>query len=592
LRVTGRVLENARYRVTLNDGGDLASVFDKSLKRELLSAPARLEFRQEVPREWPAWNMDWKDRTNVPLGYVDGPAQIRVVENGPVRVALEVQRRARGSDFVQTIRLDAGGERVEIANRINWQTTNASLKAAFPLTVSNPQATYTWGLGKIQRGNNDPKKYEVPSHQWFDLTDENGRAGVSILSGHKYGSDKPSDDVLRLTLLYSPGVRTNVAYREQATQDWGRHEFVYGLTSHKGDWRAGQTDWQAARMDQPLLAFRTTEHPGKLGRSFSLLHVNSDQVAVRAVKLAENSDRVIVRLQELNGQKPVKATLNSVARIQSATAVNGVEKELGNLSTGANKLSLDFKPFQLRSVALELKPLALLSPPGSTPVALPFNLDVFSWNTNRSDGRCDDSGVTMPAEMIGNRVTTEGITFNIGDRADGQMNAVSCDGQTLTLPDTKFDRVYVLATAVHGNQEGEFAVDGRPVKLNISDWSGYLGSWDNRVFEGGAVFAFGYSVNNPLASLTPGFIKRDPLAWFCSHRHFPQRDEEYRYSYLFKYRLDVPAGAKTLTLPKNPRIRVLAVSVAQNDNDATVPAQPLYDDFTGRPVMQLNVLKK
>ncbi len=556
LRVSDRVLENARYRVTLNDGGDIAGIFDKSLKKQLLTAPARLEFRQEVPREWPAWNMDWQDRANAPMGYVDGPARIRIVEDGPVRVALEVQRTARGSDFVQTIQLAAGGERVEIVNRIAWQTTNASLKAAFPLTVSNSKATYNWGLGKIQRGNNDPKKYEVPSHQWFDLTDENGKAGVSILSGHKYGSDKPSDDVLRLTLLYSPGVRTNVAYREQATQDWGRHEFIYGLTSHRGDWRAGKTDWQAARQDQPLLAFRTTKHAGKLGRSFSLLQVNSDDVAVRAVKMAEDSDRVIVRLQELNGQKPVKATLTSAARIESAVSVNGVEKELAVLSAGASKLALDFKPFQLRSVALQLKPPALLQPPRSTPVVLRFNLDVFSWNTNRGDGKCDDAGVTLPAEMIGNQVTTEGITFNLGDRADGRMNAVSCDGQTVALPDTKFNRVYLLAMAVHGDTEGEFAVDGRPVKLGVKDWSGYLGSWDNRVFEGGSVIVFGYSVDNPLARITPGFIKRDALAWFCSHRHFPDRDEEYRYSYLFKYRLDVPNGAKSLTLPKNNRIRV------------------------------------
>jgi alpha-mannosidase len=591
LRVTDRVLENARYRVTLNDGGDIAGIFDKSLRKELLTAPARLEFRQEVPRAWPAWNMDWMDRTNAPMGYVDGPAQIRIVENGPVRVALEVQRRARGSDFVQTIRLGAGGERVEIANRIAWQTTNASLKAAFPLSVSNPKATYNWGLGKIQRGNNDPKKYEVPSHQWFDLTDKSGKVGVSILSGHKYGSDKPGDDVLRLTLLYSPGVRTNVAYREQGTQDWGRHEFVYGVSSHKGDWRAGKTDWQAARQDQPLLTFRTAKHPGKLGRSFSLLQVNSDQVTVRAVKLAEDSDRVIVRLQELNGQKPTKTTLTSAAPIESAEAVNGVEKELADLASGANRLALDFKPFQLRSVALELKPLAVLPPPVSIPVTLPFNLDVFSWNTNRSDGKCDDHGITIPAEMIGNQVTTEGITFNIGDRADGKMNAVSCEGQTVVLPEAKFNRVYLLAFAVHGDTEGEFAVDGHAVKLRIADWSGYLGSWDNRVFEGGTL-VFGYSLDSPLARITPGFIKRDPLAWFCSHRHFPDRDEEYRFSYLFKYRLDVPSGAKTLTLPKNPRSRVLAVSVAQNENDATVPAQRLYDDFTGRPMMKLNVAKE
>jgi alpha-mannosidase len=26
------------------------------------------------------------------------------------------------------------------------------------------------------------------------------------------------------------------------TQDWGHHEFIYGLASHADDWRQGKTD--------------------------------------------------------------------------------------------------------------------------------------------------------------------------------------------------------------------------------------------------------------------------------------------------------------------------------------------------------------
>ncbi len=42
LRVSKDELENQYYRVKLNAGGDVASIFDKQLGRELLSAPARL----------------------------------------------------------------------------------------------------------------------------------------------------------------------------------------------------------------------------------------------------------------------------------------------------------------------------------------------------------------------------------------------------------------------------------------------------------------------------------------------------------------------------------------------------------------------
>ena len=123
--------------------------------------------------------------------------------------------------------------------------------------------------------------------------------------------------------------------------------------------------------------------------------------------------------------------------------------------------------------------------------------------------------------------------------------------------------------------------------LAIEDWSGFLGQWDRRVFEGD-IPELTYSVDNPLLRIDAGFIKRSPLAWFCSHRHKPDRDEEYTYSYMFQCGIKLPAGAKKLTLPNNPRIRVLAVSVAKDEAAATIPVQPLYDDFSGRTAITLN----
>jgi alpha-mannosidase len=91
-----------------------------------------------------------------------------------------------------------------------------------------------------------------------------------------------------------------------------------------------------------------------------------------------------------------------------------------------------------------------------------------------------------------------------------------------------------------------------------------------------------------LDHLEAGFIKRAPLAWYCSHRHQQDgSDQVYTYSYLFKYRLDAHTGAKTLTLPDNSRIRVVAVCLVQDENDSTVATLPLYDDFTGRKAIQL-----
>ncbi len=584
LHVNERSLENARYKVTLNDDGDIASVFDKAARRELLASPARLAFLTENPSNWPAWNMDWNDQKKSPRGYVDGPVKFRVVENGPVRVAVEIERQAENSIFKQTIRLAAGeaGDRVEIDNHVDWQSKACALKAEFPLTVSNSVATYNWDLGKIQRGNNDPKKYEVPSHQWFDLTDNSGKYGVSILAPTKYGSDKPADNFLRLTLLYTPGIQNAHDYHEQQSQDWGRHDFTYGIYGHAGDWRDGKSDWQAARLSQPLIVFRTTPHPGELGRSFSLLQVDSDQVAVRAIKLAETGDQVIVRLQELDGKKTGAVKFRTSAEIQNATEVNGLEKSLNTLNFPFGTLKLNFKPYQLRSVAVTLTLPGKLSPPVSLPLDLPYDLNAFSTRDETNRGDFDGVGSTIPAEMIGDTVTSEGITFKIAPRGPADKNALSCQGQAVSLPTGQFNRLYLLAAAVSGDTEGTFMVDGQPTLLHIQNWTGSIGRWDNRIFEG-HVDDLTYSVTNQLIGIKLGFIKRSPLAWFCSHHCLKDgSDDIYSYSYLFKYAINLPPGASTLTLPDNPKIRILAATIAQDNNADTQLAQALYDDFTGR----------
>ena len=76
--------------------------------------------------------------------------------------------------------------------------------------------------------------------------------------------------------------------------------------------------------------------------------------------------------------------------------------------------------------------------------------------------------------------------------------------------------------------------------------------------------------------ITPGFIKRDEVAWFASHVHSSDGTfEPYSYSYLFAYPIDLPSNARSVTLPENPRIRILAMTVA-DENGELKAAQPLY----------------
>ena len=322
LKVSTSSLENARYRVTLNADGDVSSIFDKSINKELLSAPVRLAISHDAPRQWPAWNMDWDQVHAAPRGYVGGPAQIHVVENGPARVAVQVAREFEGSRFVTTVRLAAGdaGNRVEFANAIDWKELASNVKATFPLTASNTNATYNWDVGTIQRPTENERQFEVASHQWVDLTDQSGSYGATILTDVKNGSDKYDDHTIRLTLIRTPG---GTSYSDQFNQDWGHHDILFGIAGHAGDWRSAQTDWQGQRLNDPLIAFETPKHAGSLGKEFSLLQVDNPRIRVLALKKAEMSDEVVLRMVELDGKPENNVHVKFAAPIASAREVNG-----------------------------------------------------------------------------------------------------------------------------------------------------------------------------------------------------------------------------------------------------------------------------
>jgi alpha-mannosidase len=574
-RVSETSLENQYYKVKLNSDGDVASIFDKALGRELLAAPARLAISYDNPEHWPAWNMDWDQEQAAPKAYVNGPAKFRIAENGPARVAIEVSREAAGSRFVQTISLSAGdpGKRVEFANAIDWNTKESNLKATFPMAASNQMATYNWDIGTIERPSAEPKKFEVPSHQWIDLTDTSGEFGATLLTDCKNGSDKPNDHTIRLTLIRTPGTRGG--YADQGTQDIGHHEFVYGIVGHAANWRQAQTDWQAQRLNAPLIAFETSKHGGELGREFSLLKVSNPRIRLLALKKAEQSDEIVVRLVELDGKPQSDVRVSFNAPITAAREVNGQEQPVGQATLNDGALVTAFSAYQPRTFAIRLAaPQAKVAAVRSVPIALPYNLVTASNDGTKSQGGFDGQGNSFPAEMLPPQISYDNVQFQLAPAKTGTPNAVVAKGQIIDLPAGRHNRLYILAASADGDQKGTFKLGDTYVDLNIQNWGGFIGQWDDRTWSSKDTSHDDYG---EMTGVKPGYIKRAGLAWYCSHHHNASgQNVSYRYSYLFAYSVDVTSGVKTITLPDNDKIRILAMSLAE-ENPRVNPSQPLYD---------------
>lgn len=582
----GHRLENEHYVVKIDDHGDVSSIYDKDAQQELLGGPARIGLYYENPSQWPAWNQDWEDRQKPATSFVgaEGPVGVRVVESGPARVGVEVTRSAEGSTFTEQIRLARGADRVEFDTVVDWQTRERSVRAEFPMTASNPTATYDIQVGTIERGNGHEKQYEYGFHQWFDLTDTSGKYGASVLCDSKYGSDKPDDHTVRLTLLYTPGVRGG--YPDQATQDIGKHHVTYAVQGHAGDWRGERSYEQAARLNQPLVPFRSASHAGGLGKSLSLVRVSDPRVSVSALKKAEDSDEVIVRLREQSGEAVRGVRVSVGDQILAAREVDGQERQLGRARVEGGALVTDIGGYELRAFAVRLaEPSAerRVEQTRSVPVALEFDTDVISGNANRADGAMSGARGSYPAEQIPAVVDADGVRFMLGGgRRDGVNNAVAAKGQKIGLPEGDFQRVYVLAASSDGDVTTDWTVGGQTKRVTVEDWGGYVGQWDRREWPGDVTDPrYPWGSHEPIG-LTPGFVKEGEIGWFVSHHHTPEGGEKgsdalYRYCYMFKVGLDVPEGAASITLPNDPRVKVFAVTAVREADAGTVAAAPLFD---------------
>jgi alpha-mannosidase len=600
LRVSRDGLENGRYRVAIDADGDVASVFDKRLGRELLAAPLRLQLFHDEPRRWSAWEVEYSAISAPPREVVRGPATVRIVENGPARVALEVVRHADGSTFTQRISLAAGaaGDRLELRNDIDWRTKATLLKAAFPLSAANDFATYDLGLGVVQRPSDRPNRYEVPGQEWADITDASGDFGATVLNDSKYGWDKPDDHTLRLTLIHTPQVVPAWNWlADQASNDLGHHRVLIALAGHAGDWWAGRAPLAGDRLNQPLLAWRAPDHSGPLGRSFSLAHLTGKDggappIAVRALKRAEESDEIVVRLQELSGT-PVEGVRLSFARpIAAVREVNGAEEPLAEHGNGGavpppsppflaledGAVVLDFLPFRPRTLALKLGPAPVtLTPPRGEPLAVAYDLDGISSDAARTDGDFDGEGHTIAGELLPATVTSDDVPFRTGQQGPGQANVLVPHGQKLALPAGDFNRVYLLAAAVGGDRYATFSIDGEATHLLVPDWAEPVGQWNSRIVAGERV--------DVPARIAPAYAKTVPVAWVGTHRHDARGENEaYVFTHFFRLRIDLPSGAKTLTLPDDEHLRILAITAARDDNDGVVAAQPFTDPEIGSVV--------
>ena len=572
LSVSERGMENSVYKLAFDNNGDICSIFDKRVGRELVEEGKAVRlalFTENKSYKWPAWEIlkETIDSESVP---VNGDVRISVVEKGPVRVTVKVERRHGESVFVQHISLTEGAheDRIDIENDVFWQSADALLKAEFPLTIHNERAIYDLGIGTISRGNNTVTAYEVYAQQWADLTEEDGSYGVALMNDCKYGWDKPSDNTMRLTLLHTPSTNGNYAY--QSSQDFGRHTFTYSIAAHRGDYRYGDVVRKSEMLNQPLKAFVVPKHKGTYGRSFSFAMPLNENIALRAVKQAEDSDAYVVRFYETAGIEAQKAGIRFAADILEARELNGNEEEIGPASISENTLEFEIGPYAMKTFLVRLSKPQPPVPGDYAQVDLPFDKKTASYNPFRVEVNFDGVGNSYAAELLPESLSFKGLDFKLGDPT--VANGLKCKGNKISLPEGTYNKLYILAAALRNDTRCVFTVGEDVQEVTVPYYGGFIGQWGH-------------------TGHTEEFFKAADVAYVGTHKHSMNgdRDLPYDYSYMFSIALDVPEGADYVILPDNSQVVIFAATAVMDVNNVAVPCTDLFRigmEVSQEPVME------
>ena len=282
-----------------------------------------------------SWNLDFKNA--------------ELIELGAVRAVYKVDRTFRDSTFTEYYCIYNDLQRIDVDYEADWHEDHVVLKADYPVDVNSTRATFDIQFGNIERSTTtnttwEFAQFEESMHKWADLSD-NG-FGLSVINDCKYGCDIKNGHI-RPTLF-------RCATNPNHIQDREHHSFSFSIYPHAKRVNDSDVVKEGYNVNFPLYAIPQKAQEGTLAPEYSLVSCDKENVVIETVKVAEDSDNIIVRAYETwNSKTPV--TLTFCDEILSATECNLMEEEDEAVAFDGKTLTATFKPFEIKTFKIKLK---------------------------------------------------------------------------------------------------------------------------------------------------------------------------------------------------------------------------------------------
>lgn len=337
------------FDISFNDEYNISELIHKESGRSVApegQTVGKVTAYQDRPHNHEAWDIKcYFDEKSWDLDFL----KAEIIELGSVRAVYKVEREFRASTFTEYYCIYNELERIDVNYEADWHEEHVVLKADYPVDVNATKATFDIQFGNVERSTTtnttwEFAQFEESMHKWVDLSDNS--FGLSILNDCKYGCDVKNGHI-RPTLF-------RCATRPNHIQDREFHSFSFSIYPHAKRANDSSVVKEGYNVNFPLYAVPCDAHEGVLPEEYSLVSCNKENVVIETVKVAEDSDALIVRAYETwNAKTP--ASLTFCDEILNATECNLMEEDDAAVEFSGKTISATFKPFEIKTFKIKFK---------------------------------------------------------------------------------------------------------------------------------------------------------------------------------------------------------------------------------------------
>ena len=349
-------IKNKWINVDIDITGQITSLIWISTGKQIIEQGKRgnhFIMFDDNPLFWDAWDVDVYHLEKRFEFHNEAQITNEIIENGPLRVSIQFTIPiSKESSIIQTIRITSESQLIEFDNIVDWNESHKFLKVEFPTTIRSQQCTYEIPYGWVQRPTHyntswDLARFEVCGHRFADLAEYN--FGVSLLNDCKYGYST-KDSKMTLSLLRSPKA-------PDETADMGKHEFKFAFYPHENSFQDAKVVQTGLRFNNPVVLHSISNSLND-SISFSFAHVDCSAIIIDQIKLAEDSNDIIIRMYESYGGSHTNCTIQLGASPSKVSIVNLLEEEIESNNDisiiNSNSFILSFKPFEIITVKITM----------------------------------------------------------------------------------------------------------------------------------------------------------------------------------------------------------------------------------------------